>query len=101
MLEATCKIEKYTQNITTLEEFREEELIIDAVIRNLSILGEAVKMIPEKIKQKYPGIEWKKIAGLRDILIHAYFEVDLDILWDIIKNKIPGLKIELSKIVDE
>jgi uncharacterized protein with HEPN domain len=70
---------------------------IDAVIRNLEIIGEATKMIPESIRVRYPSVEWKKIAGLRDILAHHYFEVDLDIIWDIVQNKLPGLERELGK----
>jgi uncharacterized protein with HEPN domain len=70
---------------------------IDAVVRNLEIIGEAAKMIPDSIRVQYPNIEWKKISGLRDILAHHYFEVDLDIVWDIIQNKLPELERDLSK----
>jgi uncharacterized protein with HEPN domain len=69
---------------------------IDAVIRNLEIIGEATKMIPESIRARYPSVEWKKMAGLRDILAHHYFEVDLDIVWDILYNKLPALERDLS-----
>jgi len=70
---------------------------IDAVIRNLEIIGEAAKMVPESIRTRFPLVEWKKIAGLRDILAHHYFEVDLDIIWDILQNKLPELERELSE----
>ncbi|HEC86588.1 MAG TPA: DUF86 domain-containing protein, partial [Thermoplasmatales archaeon] len=66
--------------------------IQDGVIRNLEIIGEAVKNLPDDIKKDYPEVEWRKIAGLRDILIHAYFGVDLEVIWDIVKNKVPELK---------
>ncbi|MHA1300643.1 MAG: HepT-like ribonuclease domain-containing protein [Candidatus Helarchaeota archaeon] len=97
ILKAINKIEKYTHKIS-FKDFIQDELRMDAVIRNLEVIGEAVKNIPEDFKYKQPEIEWKKIAGLRDILIHAYFSIDFDILWDIIKNKIPKLKKDISKI---
>jgi len=100
ILEAIRKIQNYTKNMS-FSEFKRNELVQDAVIRNLEIIGEAVKRIPDSIKREHPHIEWRKIAGLRDILIHAYFEIDLEIIWDIIKNKIPSLKEKILKILEE
>ena len=74
------------------KKFLQNNLVVDGVVRNMEIIGEAVKSLPAAIKNRYPQIEWKKIAGLRDILAHAYFGVDKEILWDIMKNKLPGLK---------
>ncbi|WP_066633208.1 HepT-like ribonuclease domain-containing protein [Desulfolucanica intricata] len=88
---AVNKIERYTNNLS-FQDFLQNELVQDGVVRNLEIIGEAVKKIPDHIKRKKPDIEWKKIAGLRDILIHDYFGIDVVIVWDIIKNKIPVLK---------
>lgn len=98
ILEAAKRIEKYTKGLT-LEKLKRNELIIDGVVRNLEIIGEAVKNIPANVKDKYPDIEWKKIAGLRDILAHEYFGIDLEILWDIIENKLPELKKEISRLL--
>jgi len=98
--QATTKIEKYTKNLS-FTEFKNNDLVIDAVVRNLEIIGEAAKRIPNQAKQKATNIEWKKIAGLRDILIHEYFGVDLEIIWDIIKNKLPQLNKKVNQILKE
>ena len=95
IIEAAKRIEKYTKGLT-LEKFKRDNLIVDGVVRNLEIIGEAVKNIPANVKNKHPDIEWKKIAGLRDILAHEYFGIDIDILWDIVENKLPDLKKEIS-----
>ena len=85
ILEAIRKIKRYTENIN-FEEFADNELIQDGVVRNLEIIGEAVKNIPEDVKRDNPDVEWRKIAGLRDILIHAYFGIDVEVVWDIVKK---------------
>ena len=94
ILQAINKIRSYTAGLTR-ESFAQDSMRIDAVVRNLEIIGEAAKMVPESIRAEYANIEWKKIAGLRDILAHHYFEVDLDIVWDIVQNKVPTLDREL------
>lgn len=83
-------VEEYDYN-----KFCQDEKTYDAVIRNIEIIGEATKNLPVEIKTSYPNIEWKKIAGLRDIVVHAYFGIDNIILWDIIESKIPALLKEL------
>ena len=82
----------------TYDSFQDDRKTVDAVVRNLEIIGEASKKIPPEIKEKISTIEWRKIAGLRDILIHEYFGVDEEILWDIVENKIPELKKAIQKM---
>jgi uncharacterized protein with HEPN domain len=75
-----------------------DELIQDGVVRNLEVIGAAVKNIPEYIKDKKPEVEWKKIAGLRDIITHAYFVMDDDMIWDAIKNTLQELKEKIQSL---
>jgi uncharacterized protein with HEPN domain len=100
ILKSIQKIQKYI-NGKTYNDFIADDLLIDAVIRNLEVIGEATKSIPISFRKKYPAVEWKKIAGLRDILIHEYFGIDYELLWDIVKNKIPELNYQITKIVEE
>ena len=100
ILEAIHRIESYTKNLK-IDDFSKNQLYQDAVVRNLEIIGEAVKRLPKNLIDKYPDIEWKKIAGLRDILIHAYFGIDVDIVWDVVKNKVPKLKTKILKLLEK
>ena len=97
IVDSIKKIEQYTKGLT-LEKFKKENLIIDAVIRNFEIIGEASKNIPEKIKAQYPGLPWKEMAGMRDKVIHEYFGVDFDIVWKTISTRLASLKKSLNNI---
>lgn len=98
--DSIIKIEKYTNSLS-YDTFVKNDLVIDAVIRNLEIIGEAVKNLPGEIKRKNTNIDWRKTAGIRDILIHEYFGIDLNILWDIVQNKIAPLKQAVEKLIKE
>jgi uncharacterized protein with HEPN domain len=100
VLDAISKVREYTTGMSQVM-FSGDSKTIDAVVRNLEIIGEAVKNIPEEIRSTYKDVDWKKIAGLRDILIHAYFGIDAEIIWDIVQNKLPLLEKQVKKILTE
>lgn len=94
MRDGAGKIRRYTANMS-FQEFLADEKTFDAVLRNLEIVGEAAKHVPEEVRMRYPGVAWRKIAGLRDIVAHRYFGVDQDVIWDIVQTKIGELLDEM------
>lgn len=99
ILNAIKKIERYTKGIT-FEKLSKNDMAIDAIVRNLEIIGEASKNVPERIKRKYPFVEWKEAIGFRNVLIHDYFGIDLEAVWDTINNNLPMLKQNVEKVLE-
>ena len=100
ILDSIEKIETYTEDISEAEFFN-KSLIQDGAIRQLEIIGEAVKNISKDLREKYNIIPWQDIAGMRDKLIHHYFGVDIGLVWVTIQNDIPFVKTEILKILSE
>ena len=98
ILDSINDIEESIKSLTK-QQFKKNKDVKDATIRRLEVIGEAVKNISGKTKRKYSEIEWVKIAGTRDILIHKYFGVDADIVWNIVKKDLPDLKREVQIIL--
>ncbi len=98
ILASIAKIAEYTKDVS-FEEFSEDGMREDAIIRNLITIGEAVKSIPKEVRSKSSEVQWEEVAGFRDILIHQYFGTDLETVWDIIKNDLPKLKISIESLV--
>lgn len=83
------------------DEYINDETITRAFIRSLEIIGEASKKLPRDFKEKHPEIDWQRMAGMRDVLIHAYFGVDYDIVWSVVQEKIPQLKQQIETIIED
>jgi|SRR5712692_87269 len=90
ILESGLKIQQFTSGLT-LEQFRENAMAFDAVVRNLEIIGEAAKRLPEPVKAMMPDIEWSKAAAFRDVIAHHYFGLNVNIVWDVVQNKVPAI----------
>ena len=98
--EAIQRIQTYTAGLSYAQ-FRTDEKTQDAVIRNIEILGEAVKRLSAELLAANADVEWKRIAGMRDKLVHEYFGVNLDILWDVLTTKLPPLRAQIDRITQD
>lgn len=98
-IERSCaKVLGFTEGLS-FEQFQRSDLVYDAVLHNLQVIGEAAKNVPDEIRQRFPAIEWRKISGFRDIVAHQYFSISDSIVWDIVQNKIPALASEVEKVL--
>ena len=97
--QAILKIELFVKGVDE-EKFLNSEIIQSAVIRELEVIGEATKNISRQFKERYKHIHWKNMSGMRDVLIHAYFDVDLKTVWKTIENRVPELKRNIKTILE-
>jgi uncharacterized protein with HEPN domain len=97
ILDSITDIENFIANIT-YEEFIKDRKTLNAVVRSIEIIGEASKKLPDALKAKYAELPWKEITGMRDKLIHAYFGMDTETIWQTVKHNIPLLKQTIQKI---
>ena len=98
ILEAVHQIQTYLEDMDE-EAFKKDRKTQDAVIRNLEIIGEAAGKLPEYIQKAAPQIDWRKIKGLRNILIHEYFGINLPIIWDVVQNKLGPLETSCRELL--
>ncbi len=100
VLDSINQIEEYVDGMG-YEDFVSNRLVQDGVVRQLEIIGEATKNLSPELREKYPKTPWEDIAGMRDKLIHHYFGVDLEVVWDTVEKDLPALKKQVKKILAE
>jgi uncharacterized protein with HEPN domain len=98
ILQAIGRIEQYIKDLS-FEAFSKDQKSVDAVVRNLEIIGEAANRLPDEFKEKYRQIEWHKVVGLRHRIVHEYFGIDIEIIWQILHKDLPELRDALSQII--
>ncbi len=100
IMESIEQIEDYLHNVLKIQ-FMDSPQLQDSVLRRIEIIGEAVKNIPDDFKEHHPDVPWQKIAGMRDKIIHEYFNVDLPLVWSTAKKNIPELKEQIDKLLED
>ena len=97
MLAAIRKIERYTEGLDQ-GQFQQDEKTVDAVVRNLEIVGEATRQLPADFVTRFPKVPWRQMAGLRNRVVHDYFGLDLEIIWQIVRYDLPSLRVQLEDL---
>ena len=100
ILESISLIEDFSKGLTK-EKMIDDKLRQNAIIRQIEIVGEAVKNLPKDFVAEHPAVNWKDIAGMRDKIIHQYFDINFDIVWGVLKEDIPTLKGQIKKILEK
>jgi len=97
ILEAVTKAKEYTAGFSE-EQFCADRRTVEAVVWNLQIIGEAAKNIPEEIRSRYPDVPWRDMAGLRNIIVHQYFGIKLDLIWKVVQNDLPLIEVRIREM---
>jgi|WetSurMetagenome_2_1015567.scaffolds.fasta_scaffold156935_2 uncharacterized protein with HEPN domain len=100
ILDAIQCIYEYSKGMN-YKAFLQDRKTRDAVVRNIEIIGEAVRSLPPRFKQKHPDIAWKDIIGMRNVIVHHYFGVLSDVVWNVVKKELPSLEIQIKKLVKD
>lgn len=98
ILDSIELIDRYSKN-KTLDDFLKDRQLQDSVIRRIEIIGEAVKNLPQELKDQYPEVPWKDISGMRDVVVHGYFGIDPYIVWRVVDRDLTELKIKIEEII--
>jgi uncharacterized protein with HEPN domain len=98
--QAIDRIEQYIKNLS-FDAFSDDQKSVDAVVRNLEIIGEVANRLPDEFKEKYSEIEWYKVVGLRHRIVHEYFGIDLEIIWQILQKDLPELRQKITRIIGD
>ncbi len=98
MLQSAERILLYANGLTQ-DQFAHDMKTLDAIIRNLQIIGEAANRVPKEVQQKYPIIAWREIIGFRNVIVHSYFGIDTDLVWEIVKRDVPQLIQQLKRVI--
>lgn len=91
------RVLRYSDGLTA-EQFQVNDMANDAVLRNLELLGEAAKQIPKEVRSRHPQVPWRRVAGLRDVLAHAYFGLEDDTIWQVVSSSVPALAAQLNAV---
>ncbi len=99
ILQAVERISRYTEGMK-FEDFRDDDKTVDAVIRNLTVIGEASRNIPDAVQKQYPNVPWREMQGMRNVVVHEYFGVSLPILWRTVTDNLPPMRPLLASILE-
>lgn len=98
ILHAIAKIERYTTG-RIFETFQAEDMVVDATVWNLVVVGEAASHVPIEVQRRYPDVAWIRMRGMRNVAVHRYFELDLEVVWDTVQSDLPLLVTQLHQIL--
>lgn len=100
MLQSMERIEEYLGELD-FQEFQLNHLVVDAIVRNFEIIGEAAKNVPQNVQENYTELPWRKMYALRNLIAHEYFGIDYEMIWEIAKNNLPQNKADLIKVLEK